>query len=135
MAPGERPWGKASPNRRRPTPAFKPELQNRGSGVPHEDSSGQPHIPRRSPITGAPHEDSSGRPPIPRQPLISGASHEDSSGRPPIPRQPPIPERPADDPGSEGEDGDEEAPQVVALEEGKHLSAWEVENEKRKGES
>jgi hypothetical protein len=62
---------------------------------------------------------------------------DDGSGRPPKKqlRQPPIPERPADDPGNEDEDGDDEVPQVVALKEGKYLSAWEVENEKRKGES
>jgi hypothetical protein len=79
------------------------------------------------------------------QSRLSGVSHEDSdenaefeddgSGRSPIPRQPPIPERPADDPGNEDEDGDDEAPQVVALKEGKHLSAWEVENEEQEGES
>ncbi|KDQ57229.1 hypothetical protein JAAARDRAFT_194387 [Jaapia argillacea MUCL 33604] len=65
----------------------------------------------------------------------------DGSGRPPIPRRPPIPQRPKDQPGSaeEAERGDvdddekdEEAPQVVVLREGKHLSAWEAENEKRK---
>jgi hypothetical protein len=87
------------------TPAFLRKLQSRVSGVPDEDSD-----------ENAEFED-------------------DGSGRPPIPRRPPIPERPADDPGSEDEDGDDESPQVVVLKEGKHLSAWEVENEKRKGES
>jgi hypothetical protein len=110
---------------RQPTPLHK--LQDRVSGVPHEDSPPEPPI-IRFPISRPSPEDT----PIPRW---GWAPHEDSSGRPPIPCQPPIPERPADDPGSEGEDGDDEAPQVVALKEGKHLSAWEVENEKRKGES
>jgi hypothetical protein len=58
---------------------------------------------------------------------------DDGSGRPPIPRRPAIPQRPDDDPGSAGEDNADEAPQVVVLKEGKHLSQWEVENEKRKG--
>jgi len=57
---------------------------------------------------------------------------DDGSGRPPIPRRPAIPERPADDPGSGEEDLDDEAPQVVVLKEGKHLSAREAQNEKRK---
>ena len=87
------------------TPAFLRKLQSRISGAPNEDSDEDPEF------------------------------EDDGSGRPPIPRRPPIPERPADDPGSEDEDGDDEAPQVVVLKEGKHLSAWEVENEKRKGES
>lgn len=87
------------------TPAFLRKLQSRISGAPGEDSDEDPEF------------------------------EDDGSGRPPIPRRPPIPERPADDPGSEDEDGDDEAPQVVVLKEGKHLSAWEVENEKRKGES
>ncbi|KAI0775029.1 hypothetical protein BD413DRAFT_291765 [Trametes elegans] len=55
----------------------------------------------------------------------------DGSGRPP--RRPAISERPDDEPGSADEDDDEEGPQVVVLKEGKHLSATEVENEKRKG--
>jgi len=86
------------------TPAFLRKLQSRISGVPDEDSDEDPEF------------------------------EDDGSGRPPIPRRPPIPERPASDPGSGDEDGDDEAPQVVVLKEGKHLSAWEVENEKRKGE-
>lgn len=57
----------------------------------------------------------------------------DGSGRPPIPKRPAIPERPDDDPGSANEDDGDEKPQVVVLREGKHLSAREVENEKRKG--
>ncbi|OSX58905.1 hypothetical protein POSPLADRAFT_1059996 [Postia placenta MAD-698-R-SB12] len=56
----------------------------------------------------------------------------DGSGRPPIPKRPAIPERPDDDPGSANEDDGDEKPQVVVLREGKHLSAREVENEKRK---
>jgi len=87
------------------TPAFLRKLQSRVSGAPNEDSDEDPEF------------------------------EDDGSGRPPIPRRPPIPERPADDPGSEDEDGDDEAPQVVVLKEGKHLSAREVENEKRKGEN
>lgn len=57
----------------------------------------------------------------------------DGTGRPPIPRRPSIPERPEGDPGSAGEDDEDEAPQVVVLKEGKHLSAREVQNEKRQG--
>ncbi|CDO76987.1 hypothetical protein BN946_scf184298.g14 [Trametes cinnabarina] len=58
---------------------------------------------------------------------------DDGSGRPPIPRRPAIPERPDDDPGSAGEDDEDEKPQVVVLKEGKHLTELEVENERRKG--
>lgn len=59
---------------------------------------------------------------------------DDGSGRPPIPKRPPIPERPDDEPGSAEEDNDDEAPQIVVLKEGKHLTGREVENEKRRGE-
>ena len=59
---------------------------------------------------------------------------DDGSGRPPIPRRPAIPQRPDDDPGSADEDDGDEAPQIVVLKEGKHLSERDVENEKRKGE-
>jgi Domain of unknown function (DUF4604) len=86
------------------TPAFLRKFQSRVSGLPDDDSDGDPEF------------------------------GDDGSGRPPIPRRPPIPERPASNPGSEDEDRDDEAPQVVVLKEGKHLSAREVENEKRKGE-
>lgn len=59
------------------------------------------------------------------------------NGRAPIPKRPrerpPIPERPDNDPGSGDEDGGDEAPQIVVLKEGKHLTAREVENIKRKG--
>lgn len=59
------------------------------------------------------------------------------NGRAPIPKRPrerpPIPERPDNDPGSADEDGGDEAPQIVVLKEGKHLTAREVENIKRKG--
>ena len=85
------------------TPAFLRKLQSRVSGIPGDDSDENPEF------------------------------EDDGSGRPPIPRRPPIPERPASDPGSGNEDRDDEAPQVVVLKEGKHLSAREVENEKRKG--
>lgn len=84
------------------TPVFLRKLQSRVSGIPDEDSDENPEF------------------------------EDDGSGRPPIPRRPPIPERPASDPGSGDEDRDDEAPQVVVLKEGKHLSAWEVENERRK---
>ncbi|KAH9985119.1 hypothetical protein BJV77DRAFT_137327 [Russula vinacea] len=84
------------------TPAFLRKLQSRVSGIPDEDSDENPEF------------------------------EDDGSGRPPIPRRPPIPERPSSDPGSGDEDRDDEAPQVVVLKEGKHLSAREVENEKRK---
>lgn len=87
------------------TPAFLRKLQSRVAGVPGEDSDENPEF------------------------------EDDGSGRPPIPRRPPIPVRPASDPGSGEEDGGDEAPQVVVLKEGKHLSAWEVENEKRKGKA
>ncbi|VDB94326.1 unnamed protein product [Peniophora sp. CBMAI 1063] len=63
---------------------------------------------------------------------FEGEYEDDGSGRPPIPRRPAIPERPEGDEGSEDEDGRDEAPQIVVLREGKHLSGWEVENEKRK---
>jgi Domain of unknown function (DUF4604) len=85
------------------TPAFLRKLQSRISGFPDEDSDESPEF------------------------------EDDGSGRPPIPRRPPIPERPPSDPGSAEEDRDDEAPQVVVLKEGKHLSSREVENEKRKG--
>ena len=86
------------------TPAFLRKLQSRVSGFPGDDSDENPEF------------------------------EDDGSGRPPIPRRPPIPERPASNPGSgDDEDRDDEAPQVVVLKEGKHLSAREVENEKRKG--
>lgn len=62
-----------------------------------------------------------------------GEFEDDGSGRPPIPRRPAIPERPDEDPGSAEEDVDDEAPQVVVLKQGKHLSEREAQNEKRKG--
>lgn len=72
---------------------------------------------------------------------MSGTANEDDedeyeydgSGRPPIPTRPAIPERPEGDPGSGEEDDGDEAPQIVVLKEGKHLSEREVENEKRRG--
>jgi len=56
-------------------------------------------------------------------------------GREPIPKRPrpAIPERPANDPGSADEDDMDDGPQVVVLKEGKHLTALEAENIKRKG--
>jgi hypothetical protein len=70
-------------------------------------------------------------------------------GRVPIPRRPPVPSRPggsgSDNEGGgaredgkgelDEEDADDEAPQVVVLKQGKHLSEREVDNEKRKGAS
>jgi hypothetical protein len=88
------------------TPAFLRKLQSQVSGFPDDDSGDE-----------------------------NQEFEDDGSGRPPIPRRPAIPERPADDPGSGEEDLDDEAPQVVVLKEGKHLSAREVQNEKRKGET
>ncbi|GLB40130.1 putative protein with domain of unknown function (DUF4604), partial [Lyophyllum shimeji] len=40
--------------------------------------------------------------------------------------------RPDDDPGSANEDDEDEKPQVVVLKEGKHLTAHEAENVRRK---
>ena len=60
-------------------------------------------------------------------------SWQASSGRPPIPRRPTPPSRPEGDPGSDQEDADDEKPQVVVLKEGKHLTAEEAGNERRKG--
>ena len=62
-------------------------------------------------------------------------SWQASSGRPPIPRRPIPPSRPEGEPGSDQEDADDEKPQVVVLKEGKHLTAEEAENERRKGVS
>jgi hypothetical protein len=72
----------------------------------------------------------------------------DGNKRPPIPTRPSIPTRPGGGSDDEEEkrrkdgtgeldedDGDDEAPQVVVLREGKHLNAWEAENERRKGGS
>ncbi|KAI6039848.1 hypothetical protein EDC04DRAFT_2681891 [Pisolithus marmoratus] len=58
--------------------------------------------------------------------------YDDGSGRPPIPIRPDIPERPSSERGSASEDDDDEGPQVVVLKEGKHLTAKEAENERRK---
>lgn len=92
------------------TPAFLRKLQNRVAGV------------RDSPE----YEDEySG----------GGEFYDDGSGRPPIPQRPAIPERPEDEPGSADEDDGDEKPQVVVLREGKHLSAHQAENERRKGAS
>jgi hypothetical protein len=85
------------------TPAFLRKLQSQISGIPDDDSGDE-----------------------------NQEFEDDGSGRPPIPRRPAIPERPADNPGSGDEDAGDEAPQVVVLKEGKHLSEREVQNEKRK---
>ena len=85
------------------TPAFLVKLQNRVAGVADDDDDDDDEF------------------------------EDDGSGRPPIPKRPPIPQRPRDQPGSADEDEDEgdEKPQVVVLK-GKHLTAREVENERRK---
>jgi hypothetical protein len=84
------------------TPAFLVKLQNRVAGVADDDDDDE--------------------------------FEDDGSGRPPIPKRPPIPQRPEDQPGSADEDEDDgdEKPQVVVLKEGKHLTAHEAENERRK---
>jgi hypothetical protein len=87
------------------TPAFLLKLQNRMAGVADEDEDDDEF-----------EHVGNGREPIPRRP------------------RPAIPERPADDPGSADEDDRDEGPQIVVLKEGKHLTAREVENIKRKGE-
>ncbi|CAE6479635.1 unnamed protein product [Rhizoctonia solani] len=75
-------------------------------------------------------ESADGRPPIP--------------SRPPVPSRPPIPTRPGGSekphggrngtPSEDEEDSGDEKPQIVVLKEGKHLSAKEVEREKRRGQ-
>ncbi|KZT58092.1 hypothetical protein CALCODRAFT_482629 [Calocera cornea HHB12733] len=77
-----------------------------------------------------------------------GEWEESGDGRPAIPRRPGIPERPKEGewgsnktgkdrqrgPGPDGRDEDDEgddAPQIVVLKTGKHLSAEDVENERR----
>ncbi|KZO96548.1 hypothetical protein CALVIDRAFT_563636 [Calocera viscosa TUFC12733] len=74
-----------------------------------------------------------------------GEWEKSGDGRPDIPRRPGIPERPKegewgsnkigkDGPGPSGKDDDDEgddAPQIVVLKTGKHLSAEDVDNERR----
>ncbi|KAF8071653.1 hypothetical protein FPV67DRAFT_1411879 [Lyophyllum atratum] len=84
------------------TPAFLQKLKNRMAGVPDEEEE------------------------------YDDEFEDDGSGRPPIPRRPAIPQRPDDDPGSADEDDGDEKPQVVVLREGKHLTAHEAENVRRK---
>ncbi|CCO35232.1 hypothetical protein RSOLAG1IB_12697 [Rhizoctonia solani AG-1 IB] len=67
-----------------------------------------------------------------------------SGGRPPIPSRPPIPTRPGESskpnggrngtPSEDEEDSGDEKPQIVVLKEGKHLSAKDVEREKRRAQ-
>ncbi|RXW25539.1 hypothetical protein EST38_g330 [Candolleomyces aberdarensis] len=85
------------------TPAFLLKLQNRMAGGADEDEDDDEF-----------EHVGNGREPIPKRP------------------RPAIPERPADDPGSADEDDRDEGPQIVVLKEGKHLTAREVENVKRK---
>ena len=91
------------------TPAFLRRFQNHVNG--NADSDEEEGDPEWEEVGG-------GRPAIPRRPKDD---------------RPPIPTRPDDDPGSTDEEAGDEAPQIVVLKEGKHLSEWEVENEKRKG--
>ncbi|PPQ76550.1 hypothetical protein CVT26_013262 [Gymnopilus dilepis] len=84
------------------TPNFLLKLQNRMNGVPDEEDDDEEFE-----YVGG------GREPIPKRP------------------RPPIPERPAEDPGSADEDAGDEKPQVVVLKEGKHLTEWEAENIRR----
>ncbi|KAG6853477.1 hypothetical protein C0991_004093 [Blastosporella zonata] len=84
------------------TPAFLQKLKNKMAGIPDEEED------------------------------YDDEFEDDGSGRPPIPRRPAIPERPDDDPGSADEDDGDEKPQVVVLREGKHLTAHEAENIRRK---
>lgn len=109
-------------------PSFIQKLQNRVAGVvdpedDEQDASGG--YGRRGDADGNHYTSvaDDGRPPIPERPLTDD--------------RPPIPTRPEGDPGSAGEEDDEgeEGPQIVVLKQGRHLSAREVENEKRKGAS
>ncbi|KAG6337109.1 hypothetical protein ID866_1983 [Astraeus odoratus] len=84
------------------TPTFLQRLQNKVRGGPTDEDEDEPQY------------------------------YDDGSGRPPIPVRPAIPERPSDDRGSASEDDADELPQVVVLKEGKHLTAREAENERRK---
>lgn len=97
------------------TPAFLLRLQNKVAGTVTTDDE----EPQYEDDEFEDYARGSGRRPIPK--------------RPAEPR-PAIPERPADDPGSADEDDLDEAPQVVVLKEGKHLTEREAENERRKGE-
>ncbi|KAI4522487.1 hypothetical protein K525DRAFT_268846 [Schizophyllum commune Loenen D] len=90
------------------TPAFLRRFQNHVNG--NADSDEEEGDPEWEEVGG-------GRPAIPRRPRDD---------------RPPIPTRPDDDPGSADEEAGDEAPQIVVLREGKHLSAREVENEKRR---
>ncbi|KAL1735105.1 hypothetical protein EV714DRAFT_280714 [Schizophyllum commune] len=90
------------------TPAFLRRFQNHVNGnVDSDEEEGDPEW----------EEVGGGRPAIPRRPKDD---------------RPPIPTRPDEDPGSADEEAGDEAPQIVVLREGKHLSAREVENEKRR---
>lgn len=90
------------------TPSFLAKLQRKVAGV--EDS------------------------PPPEHELDQDGYYDDGSGRPPIPvRRPEIPERPEGEIGSADEEDGDELPTVVVLKEGKHLSARQAENERRKG--
>lgn len=88
-----------------------------------DDGSGRPSIPRRA-TRGGDDGDGDGN-------GGGGEGELDEFGRE---RRPTIPERPSDDPGSAGEDDEDEKPQVVVLRKGKHLTGWEAENVRRAGE-
>ncbi|KAF9048509.1 hypothetical protein BJ165DRAFT_1525956 [Panaeolus papilionaceus] len=94
------------------TPAFLLKLQNRMNGKPDyddDDDENPTYVDEEFEYVG--------------------------NGRAPIPKRPPIPQRPKDDDRASDKDDDDfedERPQVVVLKEGKHLTAREAENMKRK---
>jgi len=90
------------------TPNFLVKFKNRMNGIPDDEDDEEDNDDEFEHVGG-------GREPIPRRP------------------RPPIPERPDDNPGSEGEDRDDEKPQVVVLKTGKHLTEREAENIRRAG--
>ena len=109
------------------TPAFIQRLKNQVSGISSRNDDDEPDFEEEFSAWQA--SGSSGRPPVPSRP---SEIETDEFGR--ERQRPPIPERPDGDEGSADDDDDDERPVVVVLKKGKHLSAWEVENEKRKGE-
>lgn len=93
-----------------PVPNFLQRLRNQVAGIDDQDTE-EDDLNEWEAI--------SGRPPIPR--------------RPTSPRRHSPPSRPDGDPGSADEEDGDEKPQVVVLREGKHMTAREAENERRKG--
>ena len=94
-----------------PVPSFLQRLRNQVAGIDEHDSQNDGDDDDE-------WETISGRPPIPRRPTTQ--------------RRPSPPHRPDDDPGSADGDDEDEKPQVVVLREGKHMTAREAENERRK---